>query len=893
MLTRVEKLIAEGVKGLNFALDLRRPLLIVGANGLGKTARLLALSLVLEKRIRGSAVPSALGDEAADSGAVELQAEGRSYTSAVFKLGRTLGHKHAPRMEVGGRYEKKAEAVEALLEEHFGHQRGEPTNLSWFVGLTADKQARLVAEVTGVSLADPKVKAELDEVLATLVVEYEDARGVPRRGPVPDALRQEVAGVLKSDGIVVAGETAREKKNESQRVKLEAEKTRKRLLELMREDVPPGRLAELREELRAQNAALQQIREQQGAREAQARSRAQAQDRLRRADAELAAARPAHAAATAALQGAARPNVDALEQSGRELAAVANGTFRAHAEALSKRDAARADAERTSKTLETLRCGSCPTCRTSGQALADAVATYERLQKVAAVKVQRAEKAEGDARAAHERAQAACDANDRQLKAARAAAEKHDKLAQAEADAKARVGRAEKAAVDVRAELAGLPEVEGLEDLQVERERLEDLVGRLSADVEALAAAEENERARAQNEVDLNTAIATRAAWALLEGALSTFSRELTRRTVTPVEDAANRIVEDVYDGSDGRPRRRFQFRPEKCGESGWGFGLATVDAAGAVGGWVPFGALSDSEQMVCGAALTFAMLLLGRRPFRSMVLDRLEALETTRALRLMRALARAHAAGDLSNVLCAMRINAEDAERARSVFAEALAGTGAAVLDVGATGSSALVVYPSTDEPTDDEYVICRGRTGERQDRITAAAHRARGCDCGAEEEARRKKAAATAAVPASKAAAKAAETPVAAQAAQAAPAEPGAPAAPAAPEPTTAPAPAEPPADAEPEKPARARGGRRKTTDEPGEDAAVAAALAMAESLSGSLDEIEAALHVLQEQRFVLSRSDAEAHKDELARLDGALERLRGALTKAALTGGGAAAA
>jgi hypothetical protein len=284
----------------------------------------------------------------------------------------------------------------------------------------------------------------------------------------------------------------------------------------------------------------------------------------------------------------------------------------------------------------------------------------------------------------------------------------------------------------------------------------------VSDQVARLAGFEEAERLRAANEADLDAAILARATWGALERALGAFGVELARRSAAAVTAHADRIVRPVYGGDP--LARGFAFRPLPANgdePAAWGFGLVTFDAGGPEGSdaWRPYSALSDSEQIICGVALTYASQSLQSQgdpsvaPFRAVVIDRLEALETDRAIRLVRVLAEEQRAGRLSAVLCAMRVDVAEGIAGVVVpdLAHKLAGSGVAIVQAhrdsprtpavfvcdahqhspAAVVDEAGAVVPDPPEagglePTD--YVFCDGQ------RIRVDAHRARGCQCGAE---------------------------------------------------------------------------------------------------------------------------------------------------------------
>lgn len=785
-MTIISKLIADGdgVKGRRFVLDLIRPTLIIGPNGSGKSARLLACHLALGTRIGGSAVPGSLGDTADDCGRVELAVEGETSDGRPLRLTRILGAKHEARLSVGDEpLVKDIKGVEAALVAHLGAQRMQPTDLGDFVSLTTEKQAALVARVAGVTLADPAIRADLDDRLRRTEVEYDDARGMPRKG-APD--REQLVAVdaaLDEGGLEAAKEAARVQKNEWQRRRQEAEKARGRLVDLRRDDLPPGTLADAQGRERAAGEQLAQVREKLAARaQAQAeRQRAAARVETARQRAEQARARLESMPASPAADDGARADLDALQRSLDEARAAAQ-----RAEEAARADARNADdigaklrevgAElaRIDHTIVALAAGRCPTCGCEGGALDQA---RDALQETRAALVRRQAVIGVRLRAADQAAAKTSDTRvattdlvrqtERTLREVQDAATRAGAAGRQRAEADAALGatRAELAAAEQA--LAALPALEGAGDLEADRARLEAERAASADAVAQLAGYEEAERLRAQNEQDLDTAILARATWGALEKTLGAFGAQVARRAATKVIEHADCIVTAVYPASGPGWGRVFVFRPlpERDDEPpAWGFGFATLDSGGmgADDDFRPYSALSDSEQIVCGVALTYAMQQLGARPFRPVVLDGLEALETDRSIRLVRVLADEMKAGRLSAVLCAMRVDvgydAAGGAWPRDDWHHKLAGSGIAVVQahrdslrtpaVTVCDQASAAAPPATvvDEagavvPDPPEaapqtpaagggYVFCR----DRECMVAVVVHDASGCTCGAE---------------------------------------------------------------------------------------------------------------------------------------------------------------
>ena len=710
MLTR---LAGRGVKGRDFDIDLTRPTLVIGPNDSGKTSRIIAASLALRNPPR--VVPSELGDRPEDCGAVDVAATlSTSYGGAV--VSRRLGSRHLPHVDRGGEIETKPKAVEAIIAEMCGVARAAPVSVVAFLALSEDAQRALVCDVAGATLDARGIEA-LRLRLVTLAMDAEDARGRPRAMIVGDDAAFAVAVAAREGGLVAAKEMAAERRKAAQRDKLAAEKARARLAELAFDDVPPGHVEERAAELRAAQERVTRAREQLAARAADLRERERLDAAVREAGSEVERCRAELAGLPAAL---ADPEDAAAELARAEAYAAAAATaHEADERALHVAETELHAIARAAAEIEER--GKCPSCGMSGAALGAALAALRTRERVAASRVRRAAaKSEASSRALDEmpgvadlRSKIAADARARDAAAAIGA----------------RLAAADARRLTARDALAALPAVEGVADLEAERDAATADAERLRGEVERLTRAQENARQRAENEADLDAALEERARWAAVLAELSRTETDLVGSAYGRVEAVADELVVPTYGGA-----ARWRFRPRGEGDAAaWGFGLEIG------GGWRPYGALSDSGQIVCGLALHYAITRLAGRPFRPIVLDRLEAIGTGRAVALMGALAVAHASGLVSCVLGAMKT---DEHTDRAALRAACEAANVALIDLTPSAVSeaapvACAAAPKKEEEKQQDdakwgrrAVACR----KTRQRMQIAAHRARECDCGAE---------------------------------------------------------------------------------------------------------------------------------------------------------------
>jgi hypothetical protein len=90
--------------------------------------------------------------------------------------------------------------------------------------------------------------------------------------------------------------------------------------------------------------------------------------------------------------------------------------------------------------------------------------------------------------------------------------------------------------------------------------------------------------------------------------------------------------------------------------ESEWGGAIGKPTPEGLAVTKVHWFGLSDGERAVCAAALAYALVLLAKSPWRVVMLDRLEAIDTDRQAGLLRALAAEQRAGRIGNVIACLR---------------------------------------------------------------------------------------------------------------------------------------------------------------------------------------------------------------------------------------------
>jgi hypothetical protein len=645
---------------------------------------------------------------------------------------------------VGDVYEAKAKAVEEVLslilgpESKSGLARCASIDISAFRGLSGDAQRELVCHVAGATMDEESIAALKDRI-AALDVSAEDARGRPVSLTVGEEIAATAAAWVAKDGLAAAKSAGAEKRNAAQRSKQAADKARKRLAELAFEDVPAGHLEEVKSELQAAQERAARAREELSARSATQREHA----RLAAAVKEASAAVSQATTRRAELQGGSSP-----EAAARDLSAAENSLATAQAadtEALTALRTTDNEARRLSAAIEELRkSGQCPTCRISGKTIEAALGALETDSRIAIRRVERFEQRYGQTTAALSEARSAvATARKIERETREREAERKRLLDQIE--------REKSALAKHEAALAGLPAVQGVEDLEAERDAAAADAKRLSDESERLTRAQENQRQRAQNEQDLSDALAARALWTAVLAELSRTEAELAAAAYGRVEALADELVRPAYDGA-----ARFQFRPphQKKGDEGaddpppWGWGLAFATADREL--WKPYSALSASEKTVCGLSLHYAIVCLAGRAFRPFVLEGLEVIGTGRAVALLGALAAAHAAARISCLLAEWKT---DETTQRDDLRAACDAKGLCVLDLtdvrpgdGASVSidhslpvaaPAIAVAPehrgaadAGDPRWDRRPVACRSTN----QRIQIAAHRARGCGCNAE---------------------------------------------------------------------------------------------------------------------------------------------------------------
>ena len=177
-----------------------------------------------------------------------------------------------------------------------------------------------------------------------------------------------------------------------------------------------------------------------------------------------------------------------------------------------------------------------------------------------------------------------------------------------------------------------------LDALTAQRDALDGELRAAKAAVELHVRAQERARAHQEAITTREAATAALAEVKALGDALKTVQGELAVETFGPIAGAANELLDAAGLGI------RAVFH--SIGDFG-----ASID-----GGYVQFWALSDSERAITGAAIASALIRLSGAPWKGLLLDGLERVDSARLPLLLRALAGMVTAGKLDNVLLAHR---------------------------------------------------------------------------------------------------------------------------------------------------------------------------------------------------------------------------------------------
>jgi len=273
MVTRVQRVEGDGLKGATFSLDTRKTVVLVGRNGEGKSGRLYAMPTALQKPPprrggRGGVHPW-LGDEPADVGGTASSTLIVDTDAGPVEVQRKVGKKHEVTASVNGTGASGADA-ETIIAERFDDADGLPVDLAGFAGLTPEKQREQLEAAAGAGASSFDHVSLVAELLEGASAEWKDDAGEKQKKPVHHELATELLGKARAaaapEFITAARAWLGTGKgglfSEWNGRLTDARGARERLPVLGEEDIPAGRPAQLQHEIDRNEEARTQAREQ-------------------------------------------------------------------------------------------------------------------------------------------------------------------------------------------------------------------------------------------------------------------------------------------------------------------------------------------------------------------------------------------------------------------------------------------------------------------------------------------------------------------------------------------------------------------------------------------------------------------------------------------------------
>ena len=616
---RLTKIEAWGLKGRDLAHDLEPVAFFTGPNGWGKTTRLQTVEAALRDY---HGVPPYVTGKAK----VRLTFDAPLVVERTFSGGRQ-------RLLVTPDDRGGVRENQAYLEHVLGLSP-EVWDLGVFLGLSAAGRVEYLAGVAGRA-------AVMDREQALSVLDN-----------APDEIRRELEA-LWTDGMDVLAWTQRAKAALKDLYTHYNRRRKEAKAALGQFAVAADAAGQQAGVLKQQLAQLRQQHEELVSRQAAARAEARERTRLER-DLDEVRRKITRYEALATDTAAAEQELEAVN---RELAdlVIPDGDVNALRKELEKLNSLREDLiartrlleqrqQDTDEKIRMLSDGVCPVCGATGAHVSMVLAqTRDRLVNIrteagrvgadlqaVAVRIRETTDRMDDvlfqrdlARAKKNKLTAKRDELTEQIKRLRAAAQELDEL--------------RKKAAELEQTLENLPEVQdetvNAAQLEALKERIRDLESRIARYEEARAQGLAYERTLQDRDKAEDAFEAVKR----LRVALKDLERDVMAGALKPVEAAADELLDAC--GED------FRFRVD-----------ADVPNIGLQRGnlWIPYEALSGSEQALAGAALTYALAVVGDRPWKVLLLDGIEALDDERVPRFLRGIMNLTESGRLDNALLA-----------------------------------------------------------------------------------------------------------------------------------------------------------------------------------------------------------------------------------------------
>ncbi len=203
--------------------------------------------------------------------------------------------------------------------------------------------------------------------------------------------------------------------------------------------------------------------------------------------------------------------------------------------------------------------------------------------------------------------------------------------------ARARLGRLKERKERLEAELENTPEVQDTTVLQAKLQALDEQIRQKETLMTRYEEARAQGLAYERTLEDARRAEQAFEAVKAMKKALKSLQQDVLARAIKPVEDAANELLEACEED--------FTFKVDLSRPN---IGLQRGNL------WIPYEALSGSEQALAGAALVYALSVVGHRPWKVLLLDGVEALDDERLPRFVRGIVRLTEAGRLDNAVLA-----------------------------------------------------------------------------------------------------------------------------------------------------------------------------------------------------------------------------------------------